>query len=483
MKKRSLKVNALINTMKTLLTLIFPLITYPYVTRILGAVNLGKVNYSNSIINYFVLLAGLGINTYAIREGGARQNNKEALLRFANEVFTINIISTCVSYALLIILYYCVPSLSEYRTLLMIQSFTIVGNTISVGWLYSIYEEYVYITVRTLAFQILSMLLLFTFVHKKEDYLIYAGITVISNVGSNILNLIHSRKLLKIGITNKPNIKKHIKPIFVIFASSVATMIYVSSDTTMLGAMCGDYYVGLYSVASKIYGIAKQVMSAMVLVMLPRMALYISSKNSKKYEKASDSLLNTIILFTLPAIVGMICLSKNIIYIISGPEYIEAQFGLQIFSVCLLFSIIAVYLTHVVILPNKLDACLVKATVISALVNIILNWFFIPKYQMDAAAVTTLTSEIIMCIVQIFYARNIYKFRLHKSDTIKVLFGCIAIIIVVDFVNIMVEEFILNTILSIVVGAGIFVVIVFITRHSLIKSILSSISEKLHLRH
>ena len=109
MKKRSLKVNALINTMKTLLTLIFPLITYPYVTRILGAVNLGKVNYSNSIINYFVLLAGLGINTYAIREGGARQNNKEALLRFANEVFTINIISTCVSYALLIILYYCLP--------------------------------------------------------------------------------------------------------------------------------------------------------------------------------------------------------------------------------------------------------------------------------------------------------------------------------------------------------------------------------------
>ena len=149
----------------------------------------------------------------------------------------------------------------------------------------------------------------------------------------------------------------------------------------------------------------------------------------------------------------------------------------------MLFSIIAVYLTHVVILPNKLDACLVKATVISALVNIILNWFFIPKYQMDAAAVTTLISEIIMCIVQIFYARNIYKFRLHKSDTIKVLFGCIAIIIVVDFVNIMVEEFILNTILSIVVGAGIFVVIVFITRHSLIKSILSSISEKLHLRH
>ena len=251
-KEKSLSLNSFMNTFKTFMGLVFPLITYPYALRVLGVDNIGKNNYANSIVSYFILLAGLGISRYAIREGARKRENRKEFSRFAGQMLAINIVSVTVAYVALFILLMLVPSLNSYAKLIILHSVTIFGTMIGMDWVNSAYEEYVYITLRTIAFQIISMLLLFVLVRDENDLMKYAFISVLSNIGANILNFFYIRKYTDIKICFS-GVKQHLAPIMWLFASAIATTIYVNSDMTMLGAMCGDFYTGIYGVSTKVY--------------------------------------------------------------------------------------------------------------------------------------------------------------------------------------------------------------------------------------
>ena len=194
MSQKSLKTNAFLNTLKTVLTLFFPLITFPYSSRVLGPENIGKVNFAQSVVSYFAIIASLGISTYATREAAKVRDDREKLSQISSEIFIINLISTVIAYVLLVASLIFVRKFDDYRLLIIICSTLIVFTTVGMGWLYQAVEDYLYITVRSLAFQIISVILLFTLVKSKDDYLWYASINIISNVGANILNFIHARK-------------------------------------------------------------------------------------------------------------------------------------------------------------------------------------------------------------------------------------------------------------------------------------------------
>jgi O-antigen/teichoic acid export membrane protein len=144
-KSKSIQLNAILNGFKTILTIIFPLITYPYAARLLGAANIGKVDFSNSIVSYFVLIAGLGIATYAVREGAYFRNDDEKLSRFSSEVFSINVISTILALILLALFVVFFKRINTYSDLILIQSIMIIGNLVGVNWLFSIVEDYLYL--------------------------------------------------------------------------------------------------------------------------------------------------------------------------------------------------------------------------------------------------------------------------------------------------------------------------------------------------
>ena len=329
MGKKSLAKNAVLNMLKTLMSMIFPLITYPYVTRILQVENIGKINFSGSVVSYFTLLAGLGISTYAIREGAGLRQDKQKFKIFSNEIFTINVISTIVSYGLFLFVLALVKDLHEYIPLILIQSIGIIVPVIGVEWLYSVYEDYEYITIRSIVVQIVSMLLLFMFVHKQSDYILYSGILVFSSTAACLFNYFHSKKYIKLRLTGSPNIKKHIKSIIVIFAMSVATTIYVNSDTTMLGFMAGDYYVGLYNVATKIYTVLKSLMAACILVSLPRLSNYLALEKYSEYSEKASSILNVFLTLLLPTVIGAFMTAPQIISILAGNSFLDATISLQ----------------------------------------------------------------------------------------------------------------------------------------------------------
>lgn len=431
MKNKSLKINVILNTVKVLLSVIFPLITFPYITRILHVENIGKVNFSNSIVCYFSLIASLGIYSYAIREGSRYRDDRKKFQVFASEVFSFNLCTTILAYLCLVISLICIPIFEKYKYLILIQSLIIVFTTIGIDWMNAIFEDFFYITIRTLIFQIVSLVLMFTFVKSEKDIYVYAFILVISNVGANILNFIHCRKYWAAKFTFHFNIKKHLKPTLLIFASSIAAVIYTSADTTMLGFMVGDYSVGLYSVSVKVYTIFKQVIFAMIVVCLPRLSFYISKREYDIYKLTVNKIYNVLTLLTIPMIVGINLLANEIILIISGQEYIDATMCLKILSISLLFAILAYFVMQSMLLPLKLEKYIIIGTAISAGANIISNIFLIPVFKENAAALTTLLSECLTFIITYFYASRKVRLKFFTNELISVVLGCISFSILI----------------------------------------------------
>ncbi len=433
MKRKSLKINAFLNGLKTFLNFLFPLITFPYVSRVLSVEEIGKYNFSNSLISYFLLLAALGIDKYAIREGAKYRDNKEKFSSFASEIFSFNIISTIVSYLLLLIFLLLSKTLDRYLVCILIFSFQIFFTTLGTEWVYSIFEEYRYITIRSILFKIISIILLFAFVKKEGDYIVYAAITVFASVGSNVLNFFNAKKICQIKFTFKIDWRKMFKPIMIIFASNIAIQIYVNSDTTMLGYLKNDYSVGIYSVATKIYLIMKNLTGSILTVTIPRLAYLASKKTKEDYEKLLSKVANALIILIIPSIVGVILLSREAVLIIAGNKYLDAQLPLIILSVAILFSTFSGLFNNCVLLPYKREKVFLKSSIISAIANIVLNLILIPYFGSVGAAFTTLISESIMASMNFFGCKDLIGKVIFnkplKDSVVSVFCGSIGIII------------------------------------------------------
>lgn len=408
MRQKSITVNLITNGIKTLMSVLFPLITFPYASRVLGTVGIGKVSYAASIISYFSLIASLGINTYAVREGARIRDDREKFNKFAKEILNINLFTTVVSYALLII-FLKMPVLTGYKTLLVISSAGIVFTTIGMEWLFVIKEEYTYITKRAILFQILSLVLLFLLVRSKEDYYWYAALTVISSGGSAVLNLWHSRKFVDWKQHHVYEYKKHLKPIFLIFGTSLASSIYMTMDTTMLGAMKGDSAVGVYTAAVKINLVISTLIGTISSTILPRVSYYIGNGLKKEYESLMKSSMDILLMISVPAAVGMICTSDILILLFSGAEFLMGTMAAKILSAKVLVGAVNRVFAYQICTPYKKDREVLISTASGAVFNLIANAVLIPTVGVTGAAIATLCSELVVFLVLAKYAKDLLK--------------------------------------------------------------------------
>ena len=459
MKKNSvLQKNAVLNVLKQSCSILFPLITLPYFSRVLGAEYFGKINFANSIINYFVLIAGLGISSYAIREGARLRERKNKLTEFVNEIFTINLISSIFSLVLLIIVVSLSSKLKEYRELLIIYSLIIILNVIGSDWINNIFEDFEYITIRFLLVHAIMLIPMFVFVRQKEDYMLYALFTILAGYGGNLLNIIYIRKRVKRKLVRHANIRKHLPPICVLFSSTIAITIYMSSDITMLGIMSTDKNVGIYSAASKIYIIIKELVNAITMVMMPHISnLLCSSDIDKKYDKLCSDVMKVLFALCMPISVGLFSLSKEVILIINGAEYVSGVASLKILSCALPWAVISCFFVNAILIPNRKEKKSLFATVIASFLNISINIFLIPLLGASGAAITTVIAEITVCFIAGYYARKEFEVTFERENFYSVILGCLWIFLICwingRYIDLLLVRILLDIIIS-VLGYG-----------------------------
>lgn len=478
MKNKFIGVNALLNAIKTIFSIIFPLITFPYISRVLGVENIGIYNFSASVVSYFTLLAGLGINTYAIREGARYRNNKKEISEFCSEVFSINLISTFISYGILAVCLFFLPSLHDDVLMILILSVSICFTTLGCEWVFNIYEEFWFITIRTILFQILSVILMFVFVKNKHSLIQYALITVLATSGANIINIFVRKKYCDIRFCFGVKLKKHLLPILILFANSIAMTIYINSDVTILGLISGNYYVGLYSVATKVYTMLKSLLGALIVVSIPRLSSYLGAENKKQYVETSSIILNALITIAVPAMVGTFALSDEIVLILSGREYIAASMSLKILSVALVFSIFSWFYTSCVLVVNKQDRSVLKATTLAAVANIVMNVILIPYFNQNAAAFTTALAELTSAFVCYLYGRKYFRANLQKNDTISVLMGSFLILLICYLVRLCISSLYVSIVVSVVISMIVYGAVLMLFRNNSLKYILDFIKRK-----
>ena len=439
--KISLNKNTVYNTIKSVFGIIYPLITFPYISRVLMTDNVGKINFGNSVVSYFSLVASLGVTTYAIRECSKVKSDKEGLSKTASEIFSINIISTIISYVALIVTLIVAKPLENYKMLICIQSATILFTTLGADWINTVMEDFRYITIRTVAMQVLSLVLMFVFVQNPDDYIIYVIISLVSTAGANILNIFYRRKFCSIRFTFKPDLRKHLPPILVLFSLLISQIIYTNSDMTILGLVKGDYEVGLYSTSVKIYNLVNTTVASIAWVVMPQLT---SSFEKKDYESVNKLLrysLNFIVILGVPAFCGIEVIADHIIGFFAGDAYVGATMSIRILGVALVLSFIGGWISNIILIPSGREKVCLYSSIVSASINIILNLIFIPRWGLNAAAATTVLSELVgVLIVGWFIDKNVKIINIWKMIRGPIIGGIGILIIGYIFRNIFVES-------------------------------------------
>lgn len=476
-KEHSVKYNFIMNFILTASQFIFPLITFPYVSRVLMSSGNGKIAFASSVANYFAMVASLGIPTYGIRACAQVKDNKDNLSKTVQELFMINAIITAVVLITYFVSIILIPKFQEEKLLFYINAVNILLNTLGMNWLFQGLEKYDYITIRSIIFKIISIILMLGFVHKQSDYILYGAITVFAAVGSNILNLTQLHKYIYFKKYSNYNLKKHLKPIFILFSQSMVVSIYTNLDTVMLGFIKNSEQVGLYNAAIKLKSLLLSLVTSLSNVLLPRMSYYYKIRKMDEFKELAAKAINFTMCISLPICTYFILYAKQSILFLAGEGYLEAVLAMQF----VVFAVIPNGLTGVlgvqVLTAQNKEKYVLYSVLIGAISDFILNLILIPKYGASGAAFATMVAEYLVLVVQIMFTRKLLQNIRNEIRCFYYFIGIILATVVSIFVKNIVNvtsNFIILCITG-MVFLGIYFIILVIKKDFFVKSLLSSV--------
>ena len=480
MGKTSIKRNAVYNSIKSILQFLFPLITYPYATRVLGATNLGKVSYGLSIISYFSLVAVFGVSSYAIKECAAIRDDRKAFDKKASELFSFSIITTVVAMVLLLLATLFIGKFRPYGVLLAIQSLQIVFTTLGVDWVNVVVDDYKYITLRSIVINILNIIILFAFVRDKSDYYVYAFLSVSTVVFVGLMNFVYIRKYVKLSLQITKNLKEHFRKILPFAINDFSIAIYVSADVTLIGWLKGDYYVGIYAVAVKIYTVVKSLFIAIYSVTLPSLTYHASRDDKKSFKEILSQTTSYFVLLGFPATTGLFLYAPQVVEFIGGEEYMEAVVSMRFLAIALLFAIFGGIITRCINIPLGYEKVNSKVSIFAAVENIVLNIPMIMLFYEKGAAFTTMLAEasvLLICFLVLVKEKVDLKGIANLRYVCQALGGCFWIVIVYFVILRFDIHYLLQLTIGIVLSVVGYVVILAICKNELMMEIIRRVTK------
>lgn len=402
----SIKTNYIFSLINTISSFAFPIITFPYASRIMLADGIGLVNFYQSIIQYISLFTCLGIPMYAIREIAKVRNNPHECSKVALEILLLHLFLTFVGYLIVYLLCLYVTKIQANIPLFLILSLTLIMNTIGCEWFYQGYEDFKYITIRGLIVKTVAMLLLFTLVKDQSDILWYGGYCVIGVLGGNFFNFIRLHKFIHIEPIRDLHPLRHLKPALHIFLLNLIISLYVNLNSVMLGFLKGAESVGFFAAATKLSQMILGIASALGTVMLPRLSNLIANREIAEFNRLSQKAIQFMFAISLPLSLGCFWIAPYIIPIFCGETYYPAIGTLRIISPIIFFIGISGVLGIQILYPQGQENKVIICTAIGAVINFGLNLFLIPLWSHLGAAVSTLLAEAAVTLSMIYLGRH-----------------------------------------------------------------------------
>lgn len=414
MEEVSLKRNFVLNLLNTVTGLLFPLITFPYASRILFPSGIGQVQFFQSIIDYIALCTSLGIPLYAVREISKIRNDKTLTSKTTAEILLLHAMLTFGGYLIVLILISSVGKIQVDIPLFMLLSVTLIFNAIGVPWFYQAVEDFKYITIRTVAIRIISLFALFILVKTKEDLLYYGAITVFANVGSNVFNFFRLRKFIDFSCfyLKSLNPGRHLKPALQIFVLNLIISIYVNLDSVMLGFLKNEQAVGYYSAATRLTKTILGIVTSFGTVLLPRFSNMIGNGQIDEFNILANKAVSFVIALSLPLSIGLGFMATPIIHLFCGPNFDPSILTLQLIAPIILFIGLSGIVGMQILYPQGKERMVIIATAAGAIINFTLNYIFIPQYSQYGAAIATTCAEFLVIAIMLIIGKRHLPFRL-----------------------------------------------------------------------
>ncbi len=397
---------------------IFPLITYPYVSRVLGATNIGICNLVDSIIDYFILFSMLGIGVVGIRATAENRSDRCRLSESFRDLVAFNMFMTVIAELLLLAAIFFVPQFEPYRNMLLTGAVKLLANLFLVEWFYKGIENFRYITLRSIVVKALYVISVFLFVRSPDDYPVYYLLTVCVCIVNAAVNWRHLCRFISLR-PRQPSVFRYARPVTVMGCYALLTSMYTTFNVVYLGLVAGDTEVGYYTSAVKLYTVIIGFFTAFTNVMLPRMSALVSQGNESEFSRLASLSYSLLFRTSLPLVAFTILYAPEIIRIICGPGYEAAVLPMRIIMPLLFVVGYEQIIIVQMLMPMKKDKAILVNSILGASLGIALNLLLTPRLGSTGSAVVWVCSE---CAVMFSAQCFVYKY-LQKKFPFRRFFG------------------------------------------------------------
>ena len=471
----SLRKNFIYNAILTMSGYIFPLMVYPYVSRILGVSNIGACNFVDSIVEYFTILSMMGMNTIGIREIAKCKNDQQKLDNVFSQLFSLNTLTTITAIIILIIATNIVPKFAPYKDLLYIGVGKLFFNYMLINWFFQGLENFKYIAARTIFVKILFVISVFLFVKTETDVKLYYFLVALTWAGNGIINFIYAKKYVSFNFTLKIN-KAIIGSFFILGVYWFMNSMYTTLNVAFLGFATNDIEVGYYTTANKLLTVIMTMFTALTSVMVPRVSVALKSNDNSEAKALIRKAINALILFAIPLIFFVFPFSQELIYLMSGKGYEGATTPLQIMTPLFFLVGYDQIIVLQTLLPMGKDKDILRNSILAASVGIISNIFLTLNFGKNGSAIVLILAELSVLLSSQFCVTKYLGLKIPFKLIIKHIIGFSPIIIICYVI----KYFINSYVISLIVSASIICCYIFLAGRFILKnSILTNLKTPL----
>lgn len=474
--QKSLAKNSIYNIIYTVANILFPFVTSIYVSRILLPDGVGKVVSAQNIASYFVTIAALGLPSYGVREFAKVRENEQEKNKLFTELLLLNIISTTLALIGFCILVFINDGFNDEWFLYGACGLAIFFNYLNIDWIYRGLEEYGYITERSLLIKGLSIIALFLFVKTRQDYVMYALVSSLAMGGNYVFNVVHARKFVKIEVSNI-EIKRHLKPVFLIACIIFLSSIYSKIDVTMLNMMATDDSVGYYAYAQKTVNMVLTMANAVTATLLPRLSFYYENDRDGFY-RLLDKGFQVLCFLAIPIAIGMALTASQIVEFLYGKAFAPTALTIQLMCPLILIKGFGDLFCYQLVYSTKNEKIILPAAASASVINIVTNAVLIPTLLQNGAVIASVFSELTTNSIQFIYMKKKIKFRINIKVLMKSLISTAVMAIGVWAIMQIHMPNIIGLVAEVACGGIVYIILNLAMKNMLLRELLEKIKKK-----
>lgn len=482
-KTTSVKVNFIYNFSLNMINVLFPLIMIPYVFQKLGAENFGKYNFAISFSQWFLVFAAFGTAVYGVREIAKNRNDQKKLESTFTEIFIVNFLATISSFFLFLVFIALNPKTNSEMELFLVVALSILLNIFSIDWFYMGLENFKVITIRTLIIKFISLIGIFLLIHGQKDYVIYTLIMVLAIGLSNVINFIYSRKFVRLRL-KRIQLKNHLKPLSIFFFSSIIVSMYTIFDVIFLGFFSTHVDVAYYTITKQIYYIALSVTLSISMVLSPKLT-YLAKNDFEAYKTMLKKSLDYIYLFSIPAMIGLVVLSKDILWLIGGEELQAASNSLITLAALVFIVSLGTWQYNQLIVPLGHEKIGMKIQLLMALISLLFNILLVPNYGYLGASISLVIAEASGTIIGVIYGKRVIvsvHFKYITKSLPKYILASLIMALTILGLNLVHFGSVIHVAVSVMIGSMIYLGVLYVLKENISRQYVTILLSKISFK-